>query len=803
VSSPFIRRFSIIAPAVAAGCWIAGVPVAATAADQLVAYTTTSVNMRGGPDTTYQVIQQVPERTRIVVDGCLQSLDWCEVEYQQQRGWMSADYIQAYYQGTYYLLLKVASDLQIPVVTFDTAQQDQSSAQQGQSSQFSQTSGGVTNIDAGVFYERLAPYGSWVLLSGSYVWVPTRVSSNWRPYEYGRWVDTDQYGWMWVSSEPFGWATYHYGRWGYSKRIGWFWVPGSRWAPAWVAWRSSGTYLAWAPLPPEESSGVNVSINININEVPNYYWVVVPTARFLSTDLNTVVVNQQQAVIYLQQTQPLGTVQLQGQEVINNVVNVQTIQSQTQQRVVTHQVSTVQDPQATTQISGNTVQIFAPQLQNGASTGGPTKPPQVAPLTQVEQQSQTKGQAGDQPATDNLLQSSGQQPASNQQPGGSQQLQTNAPVNGQQQPTNNQQQQQQQQPAAGQQQQPTNGQQPPSTSGNQQQNCVNGAQTNGNCLPSGQPSSGKNGSSTPAQPGAPSSSTNGGALGNEPPPPQSTTPSTSQPPSPANSGANGSSGSNQPSTAPSTSSKAIQPNTPSSGSSQGTSNEPPPPTSTTPSTSQPPALQGTSPNGQGATAPQGTTTAPGTTKGSAPSLQQSCPKGTVVQSDGSCGASSNGSSSKSSGGSSGMLQPSEPPPPPSSSPSGSSSSRSGSPSGAGPCPKGTTVQGDGSCAAGPPTRMTGEPKTRGGSLSGAGVAPSSGSGDSMNGVPSRDVGTGQSTDQTTTQSLSPAQGLQPAPRSRYLQRQGCPGGTAQLPDGSCGQVLQHSPLQQSPQPLPQ
>ena len=60
---------------------------------------------------------------------------------------------------------------------------------------------------------------------------------------------------MWVSNEPFGWATYHYGRWGFSNRVGWFWVPGNRWAPAWVAWRSSNDYLAWAPLPPTPDEG--------------------------------------------------------------------------------------------------------------------------------------------------------------------------------------------------------------------------------------------------------------------------------------------------------------------------------------------------------------------------------------------------------------------------------------------------------------------------------------------------------------------------------------------------------------------
>jgi hypothetical protein len=33
--------------------------------------------------------------------------------------------------------------------------------------------------------------------------------------------------------------------------LGWVWVPGTRWAPAWVSWRSGDGYYGWAPLPPD------------------------------------------------------------------------------------------------------------------------------------------------------------------------------------------------------------------------------------------------------------------------------------------------------------------------------------------------------------------------------------------------------------------------------------------------------------------------------------------------------------------------------------------------------------------------
>jgi hypothetical protein len=81
------------------------------------------------------------------------------------------------------------------------------------------------------------------------VWVPAATAAGWRPYWYGHWALTE-WGWTFVSDDPWGWATYHYGRWGFSSGIGWFWVPGRVWGPAWVSWRYGGGYYAWAPIGP-------------------------------------------------------------------------------------------------------------------------------------------------------------------------------------------------------------------------------------------------------------------------------------------------------------------------------------------------------------------------------------------------------------------------------------------------------------------------------------------------------------------------------------------------------------------------
>jgi len=105
------------------------------------------------------------------------------------------------------------------------------------------------------FQEALTPYGSWRRHARwGEVWVPSRRASDWRPYEAGHWVYTDEWGWFWDTDDTeadWGWITYHYGRWMHDQ-TGWFWIPGEEWAPAWVDWRYSDDYVGWAPLPPDD-----------------------------------------------------------------------------------------------------------------------------------------------------------------------------------------------------------------------------------------------------------------------------------------------------------------------------------------------------------------------------------------------------------------------------------------------------------------------------------------------------------------------------------------------------------------------
>ena len=107
------------------------------------------------------------------------------------------------------------------------------------------------DVELEVLIEAIEDFGRW-RKHEQYgdVWTPN-VDKSWRPYTLGQWAYNEENGWTWVSDEPFGWVVYHYGRWSFDDEFGWFWVPGTRWAPAWVAWREADEHIGWAPLPPD------------------------------------------------------------------------------------------------------------------------------------------------------------------------------------------------------------------------------------------------------------------------------------------------------------------------------------------------------------------------------------------------------------------------------------------------------------------------------------------------------------------------------------------------------------------------
>lgn len=366
-------------------------------------YPVTNVNLRAGPGTYYPVIVVVPTHAPISILGCLGDFTWCDVAFQGSRGWMRSIYLQGWYRGNYYALRDYAPRLGLRVVSFDIGPYWDSNYRERPFYRDRGRWGGSYGegwTNRATFYDRLAPYGNWIWLQGQYVWVPGSVGPHWRPYTVGRWVYTDRYGWMWSSREPFGWATYHYGRWGFSNRVGWFWVPGSRWAPAWVSWRQSNDYLAWAPLPPTPDEGLGLSIRVGT--IPDYYWQVVPNRDFLDDDLpRRIVRDRDRFNPILRETRPMGNVTvINNTTVVNNVVNINYVEQKTRKKVVVHKVERTKDAKKSGKVEGAAVEIFQPAADQAPAT---VAPPAPKAIEEVAAESKTKDQGEGGASTDELL----------------------------------------------------------------------------------------------------------------------------------------------------------------------------------------------------------------------------------------------------------------------------------------------------------------------------------------------------------------------------------------------------------------
>ena len=92
-------------------------------------------------------------------------------------------------------------------------------------------------------------YGRWVSTDNyGYIWCPSGVSPDWNPYMDGRWW-WGPWGMTWIPAEAWGWVPFHYGRWTFVAGLGWGWVPMPGFAPAWVSFYwGDGGWLGWCPL---------------------------------------------------------------------------------------------------------------------------------------------------------------------------------------------------------------------------------------------------------------------------------------------------------------------------------------------------------------------------------------------------------------------------------------------------------------------------------------------------------------------------------------------------------------------------
>lgn len=104
------------------GMTLAGLVAAAPALAQVSATAATDLNLRAGPGGDQQILAVIPANGEVMVDGCLESANWCQVSFDGTTGWAYGDYLNAMMEDQQVVVIENRDTLQLPAVTFaDTA----------------------------------------------------------------------------------------------------------------------------------------------------------------------------------------------------------------------------------------------------------------------------------------------------------------------------------------------------------------------------------------------------------------------------------------------------------------------------------------------------------------------------------------------------------------------------------------------------------------------------------------------------------------------------------------------------------
>jgi len=215
------------------------------------------------------------------------------------------------------------------------------------------------------FHDRLLRDGRWLYhpVFGR-VWQPAPgiVGARFQPYTNGYWEYTDEYGWYWVSEDPFDDVVYHYGRWVYDPQWRWLWIPGYTWAPAWVVWREGDEYSGWMPMPPDEAfiAGTGPSFGVNFgafsfNFYRNWYhgrvdpanfWVFVNKGHIVDRDYRRYVLPRDRVKVVIGRTRDVTRFEVVNNRVVNRGVDVKVVERAAGRKITPVSAKTVIKPNA-------------------------------------------------------------------------------------------------------------------------------------------------------------------------------------------------------------------------------------------------------------------------------------------------------------------------------------------------------------------------------------------------------------------------------------------------------------------------
>jgi uncharacterized protein YraI len=82
------------------------------------AYTSRPMNVRAGPNRDYPLVAQLDEGAALDVHGCLSDWSWCDVSFDDTRGWIYAGGVSFVYQDQRVPLYSYGPSLGLPIITF-------------------------------------------------------------------------------------------------------------------------------------------------------------------------------------------------------------------------------------------------------------------------------------------------------------------------------------------------------------------------------------------------------------------------------------------------------------------------------------------------------------------------------------------------------------------------------------------------------------------------------------------------------------------------------------------------------------
>jgi hypothetical protein len=139
--------------------------------------------------------------------------------------------------------------------------------------------------------------------------------------------------------------------------------------------------VAWAPLPPRRGGGDDISIEINIGSIPDYYWVAVPSRSFLDVNLTVVIIDDdRERRRIVNDSEFVGTVNIENNIVVNNIIDVNFVEEKTGKQVRQVEVKQTDDP-ASAKATDGEVAVFNGTLEADKTA----KPAKVKAAAEVEQ----------------------------------------------------------------------------------------------------------------------------------------------------------------------------------------------------------------------------------------------------------------------------------------------------------------------------------------------------------------------------------------------------------------------------------